>query len=320
LEQHHQFWSPPRGFFLKISSPQSSRIPRSTIQRPTAFRQLRDQFRADFEAAFPDTDTSDLFFEVPDYQAHHNLLFPDYILPTQISSHPSIVPSIPVIPMAANVIPMPARGHSTAPKFSPNQPRTLKRYFKELEILFDSSGILTNEEKKKHACRYLDVDSAELWESIKEFAVPHTFEQFKDAIYKMYASSEEERKWTITDMDKLVGEQLRIGIFDANDLGIYYQAFFTITTFLINKNRLSEAEQSRAFVRGFQSDLWKQIVRRLELKLPDHHPDDHYPIADVHAAAKYVLHGTSPPTCLQKSSTSTSTPSSTTTAVESEDL
>ena len=55
----------------------------------------------------------------------------------------------------------------------------------------------------------------------------------------------------MADMDKLVGEQLCIGIYDANDLGAYYRAFFAVTQFLCSKGRLSEAEQSRAFVRGF---------------------------------------------------------------------
>ena len=86
--------------------------------------------------------------------------------------------------MAANVANMPARGHPTAPKFSPDQPRELKCYFRELEILLASAGITDDDEKKKHASRYLDVDSAELWESIVEFAVQHNFAQFKEAVFR----------------------------------------------------------------------------------------------------------------------------------------
>ena len=151
---------------------------------------------------------------------------------------------------------MPARGHSSTPKFTADQPRELQRYFQELEILLDSARIVDAQIMKKHACRYLDVDSTELWESIAEYAAPSTFDEFKRAIFKLYPGSEDERKWTITDMDKLVGEQLRVGILDANELGPYYRLFYTITQFLIRKNRISAAEQSRAFIRGFQSDLW----------------------------------------------------------------
>src|ERR1700677_4066959 len=103
---------------------------------------------------------------------------------------------------------MPARSHSSTPKFTADQPRELQRYFQELEILLDSARIVDAQIIKKHACRYLDVDSVELWESIAEYAAPSTFDEFKRAIFKLYSGSEDERKWTITDMDKLVREQL----------------------------------------------------------------------------------------------------------------
>jgi hypothetical protein len=64
--------------------------------------------------------------------------------------------------MAANIANMPARGHLTAPKFLPDQPRKLKCYFRELKILLASAGITDEDKKKKHASRYLNVDSAEL--------------------------------------------------------------------------------------------------------------------------------------------------------------
>jgi hypothetical protein len=77
-------------------------------------------------------------------------------------------------------------------------------------------------EKKKHACRYADINTADLWEAIPEFNVTKTFDKFKSTIFKLYPSSESECKWTIADIDKLVGEQLWIGILDVSDLGNYY--------------------------------------------------------------------------------------------------
>src|ERR1700677_2113601 len=128
-------------------------------------------------------------------------------------------------------------------------------------------------------------------------------------------------------MDKLVGEQLRVGILDANKLGAYYRLFYMITQFLIRKNQISAAEQSCAFIRGFQSDLWNQIQRRLELKFPDHYPDDSYTLAKIHEAVQYVFHGTTHTNLLQCSSASnnasTTTTSSTATSnigIKSEDL
>jgi hypothetical protein len=77
---------------------------------------------------------------------------------------------------------------------------------------------------------------------------------------------------------------------------------------LLTKNCISEAEQSRAFIRGFQPDLWHRISCRLEIKLPDHDPDDFYSLFEINEAAKHVLHGTSQNSFLQNSVTST-TPS-----------
>ena len=188
---------------------------------------------------------------------------------------------------------MPARGDRSAPQFDPQQPRELRRYFADLDFAFTRAGIADREAKKKHACRYVDVDTADLWESIAEFTNANSsYEEFTKAVHALYPGSEEERKWSVADMDKLVGERSRLGIISLADLGEYFRQFYTITTFLRSKNRLSESEQSRAFVRGFQPDLWASISQRLQLKLPDHFPDDPYKLDEIHEAARFVLHGT----------------------------
>jgi hypothetical protein len=109
-------------------------------------------------------------------------------------------------------------------------------------------------------------------------------------------------------MDKLVGEQLWMGILDVSDLENYYQVFYTITQFLLTKNHISKAEQSRVFIRGFQPDLWHWISCRLKIKLPDHDPDDFYSLFEINEAAKHVLHGISQNSFLQPSITSTAPP------------
>jgi hypothetical protein len=220
---------------------------------------------------------------------------------------------------------MPACGHSTAPKFDPTKPRELRRFFDELELLFGVCNVTDSDLMKKHACIYVDIDSTKLWESLPQHANRISFGEFRKAIHKLYPGSEDDRKWTILDMDKVVGEQLCIGIFDANDLGMYYRSFFNITHFLCTKNRISEAEQSRAFIHGFQPTLWTHIARQLKLKCPDHYPNDPYPLDDMHEAARFVLAGTltlpnqAAPTQNTTQATSTSAPSSSA-HVKQEDL
>jgi hypothetical protein len=84
--------------------------------------------------------------------------------------------------------------------------------------------------------------------------------------------------------------------------------FYTITKFLLTKNRISEAEQSRAFIRGFQLDLWHRISHRLEIKLPNHDPDNFYPLFEINEAVQHLLHGTSQNSFLQPSVTSAAPP------------
>ena len=205
---------------------------------------------------------------------------------------------------------MPSRGDRSAPKFDPKQPRELRRYFSDLDTHFARAGITNAAIKKTNACSYVDVDTSELWESLSEFSdATKTYLEFVAAIYTLYPGSEEERKWSVADMDKVVGERSRLGVISLGDLGEYYRQFLAITRFLRSKNRLSEAEQSRAFARGFQPDLWNRIASRLQLKLPDHFPDDPYNLDDIHEAARYVLHGT-PSTILMNSIQATSTSAS----------
>ena len=193
----------------------------------------------------------------------------------------------------ATIIPMPSRGDRSAPTFNTKQPHELCRYFVDLEFMFDRAGVIDRVDKKRHTCRYVDIDTSELWETLDEYSnAAKSFDDFKIAVHALYPGSDEERRWSVADMDQLVGEWSHLGITSLGQLGEYHRSFLTITMFLRSKNRLSEVEQSRAFVRGFSPDLWRTISWRLQLKHPDHFPDDLYPLTNILEAAQYVLHGT----------------------------
>lgn len=211
---------------------------------------------------------------------------------------------------------MPYRGQNTAPQFSPEQPRELRRYFEELDRLLAAAAITTTVQQKEYACRYLDIDTAELWEQIPEFQPTSSYVDFKTAVIKLYPGAEGDRRYSVADMDSLIGERARLGIYSVTDLGTYHRSFYMITKFLIGKGRLSDTEVSRAFLRGFQPELAQKIAVRLEIKLPDHHPDDPYDLNDVHAAAEFVV---------QRGNTSTAMPKPTSAkmtepSVKTEDL
>ncbi|EIW51315.1 uncharacterized protein TRAVEDRAFT_54667 [Trametes versicolor FP-101664 SS1] len=186
---------------------------------------------------------------------------------------------------------LPSRGHSTAPTFDPNSPRTLRRFFGDLEVLFRRCGVDTDLERKEAVTRYLPIDVADLCEGLPSFATG-SYQQFHDDIVALYPGAEESRKFAVADVEGLVARRATAPMTTIGELSQYYRDFLGMTSYLIGRSRLSTSEQSRLFVRGIVSPLWDQVSQRLQLKDPDHYPDDPYPLVDVYAAAKFVLHGT----------------------------
>ena len=136
-------------------------------------------------------------------------------------------------------------------------------------------------------------NTAELCEILPEFADSTAPDQkFVDAVCQLYPGSDAEQCWLIADMEKLVADASRTGISSLADLGKYHRDFVSITTFLITKNHLTAPEQSCTFAHAFPSELWSQVSYRLQLKFPDHFPDDPYTLEQIHDATCFVLHGT----------------------------
>ncbi|KAI0954345.1 hypothetical protein AcV7_007607 [Taiwanofungus camphoratus] len=184
-----------------------------------------------------------------------------YILPSSLN-HPTpatINPSTPKPTMNQNAAPtpfMPPRGHSTAPIFDPTEVRSLQRYFQDIEVFFTQCRIVDDAEKKSWAIRYPSIDVTDLWETLKSFSdQTKTYAQWKADVLALYPGTNDTRKWSLADMDQLIGERAHIGIHNAADLRSYYCDFISITKHLITQQRLSDIKQSRAFLRGFQPSL-----------------------------------------------------------------
>ena len=107
---------------------------------------------------------------------------------------------------------MPSRGHASAPKFSADQPRELNRFFQELENLFTGSNVTDSQAKKEHAIRYVDIDLAEFWSATADFVPAKTYDEWKTGLKKYYPGSQDKEKFSVADIDRLVGETMRVGI------------------------------------------------------------------------------------------------------------
>ena len=159
---------------------------------------------------------------------------------------------------------------------------------------FNRAAVTDATEKKQHATRFLSVDDQDVWEALTEFGQNHSYDQFKAAVLKLYPGTDADRKYSLADLDALVGEYARVGILSRGDYSEFYRQFLVTTQYLINRQRLSVAEQSRAFRRAISPvSLWTRVHQRLQIKKPDVHPDDPYELTDLHEAVEFVLADTS---------------------------
>ena len=174
--------------------------------------------------------------------------------------------------------------------------------------------------KKKWVTRYLPIDDSELCESLPSYtADDKTYEDFKTDILALYPGAGDTRKFSVADVEALVAARAANPITSIGELSSYYREFLAMTTYLIGRKRLSESEQSRYFIRGIRAPLLDQVSQRLQLKNPDHYPDDPYPAKEVYDAAAFVLHGTLA-TPAARSATTTAAGGSDSATVKVEDL
>ncbi|EED80161.1 predicted protein [Postia placenta Mad-698-R] len=280
----------------------------STAEECTSSPELLGLTTSDY-----DTSTPDLFEQSA---SNSNSALPAPTTPSTTTSSSSSPAPTNTTNMSQNTNTplMPPRGHSTAPSFDPSEVRSLRRYFQDLEALFTQCQITDEAAKKQWAVRYPSIDVADLWETIESFIdVAKSYNDWKADVRALYPGADDTRKWSLVDMDQLIGKRARIGIHNAADLGCYYRDFMAITKHLIAQHRLSTIEQSRAFLRGFQPALLTRLETRLHLKHPDHYADDLYTMAEIDAAATFILHGTSstPTTAANQATASTSNTSTT---------
>lgn len=183
----------------------------------------------------------------------------------------------------------------------------------------DAANVATDQERKVLACRYVDFDDAQLWSILTQYAATSTYAQFKTAVLALYPGATDERSYSQLDVDTIIGERLRLGIHTREELAAYHRQFLRVTQYLISKGRYTANEQGKGFAQGLGTDLWGKVSQRLQLKLPDHYPDDPYALDAIMEAANFVM-GQSTIQSSASTTTTTSTSSATPSPVKTEDL
>ncbi|KAG5329012.1 hypothetical protein C0989_010255, partial [Termitomyces sp. Mn162] len=197
---------------------------------------------------------------------------------------------------------MPPRNDTTAPKWDESRPRELPQYFKELEYLFADCGIADDTQKKEYASRYVSYDTAETWLGLPEFGNniiigndaprPYTYQEWKAAVLRLYPGADASARYNLGDLERLVNQSFNSGLATLGRFSDYYRDFQRIARWLLANGKLYRNEERRLFQQGIPTSLWSKVVRRLEITLPDHHPEDPYDVDQVFEGAKWVLKGT----------------------------
>ena len=166
-------------------------------------------------------------------------------------------------------------------------------------VLFDRrgcgsliTGISDAQDRKAHAIRYLDIDDYDLWSEIPVYGAGSTWAQFKDAVYQLYPGSQDTDRYSLSDLESLIKQGPSL-IKSKGDFGTFYRQFIHDTTWLKTKNRANDFTISQALIQSLPATVHQKVVSRLAIKLPDHHPDNVYPVSDLHDAITFCLHGTS---------------------------
>ena len=199
---------------------------------------------------------------------------------------------------------MPAKGHPTAPTFDPNDPFAFHGYFLELETLFKRCGVVDDTEKKQWAVRYLQYLTADLWRTLPEYSdETKSYEDFKKALRTLYPGSDDNHKYSMADLDKVVQHHQSVGMANTYDLAAYYRDFFAILEYLKKQKWMASLEQDRKFREGFPPRIWMHVENRLLLKNPDHPRGVPWTVNEIYEAALWVLDGPTPGTTFHSIST-----------------
>ena len=187
---------------------------------------------------------------------------------------------------------MPIRGERGAPTFDQKRPNDLGRYFIQLETLFTRCEVASDAEKKQFAVSFVESEVADCWKALPEFLNENkTYAQFKQGLFKIY--NQVSLRYILPDLDRLVSERQRAGLSSLQDLAEFHLRFNAIASYLLANQLISAREQSQAYMRVFDDSLQMQVMMRLQISHPAHHPALPYTIDDIRDAATWVLQGAS---------------------------
>ncbi|KAH8792952.1 hypothetical protein DL96DRAFT_1691428 [Flagelloscypha sp. PMI_526] len=210
----------------------------------------------------------------------------------------------------------PYRRDDHAPTFEARQRFSLGQYFADLEKLFlqkDKNSIirhgeineahtndtppitlLTDNEKKKIAVKYLYGEDRQYWIDIPEYSDDASWTQFKAEIYGLYPEAgnlQDKRVFAVVDVNALVNEWRMLGITSNDDLEEFCLPYKYITSRLIEVGKLCQLDQTRGFIEAFgsQPEVQKKILEFVERNVEGYFRGDPIDFYQLRKEAHWAL-------------------------------
>ncbi|KAF7372682.1 hypothetical protein MVEN_00131500 [Mycena venus] len=113
--------------------------------------------------------------------------------------------------------------------------------------------------------------------------------QFRAAIFRLYPDADPERRHSLGDLESLVKRFSNTSSPSRAVFLDFYRRFFTISSYLCSRDRLSVGEQSRLLFQAVPLAISPAVQLRLRIVCPGVHPHDPYALDDLRAAIDFVL-------------------------------
>jgi hypothetical protein len=184
---------------------------------------------------------------------------------------------------------MPFRRELAAPIFDPTRPRSLLRYFEDLEEHFARCCIDDLDGRKRWTLRYAPIEAADLWEYLPGWTGATDWAALKRNVAARYPACDYEHRYTFTDFVALTDSQASQGISSVEQWSTFLNQYLVISQYLITRRRLDPLEQQRYLLRSLSRSLRLQVESYMYRIDPCRDPEHIMSVAEVDTAVMYCL-------------------------------